>query len=54
MSKDSNNHWGGESSGCLSLFILFFLMYALIYGLPVPGGTLHIDIFAPAIRLEKP
>lgn len=40
--------------GCLSLIIiLIFLALAFWYGLLVPEGALHLDMFPPAVRLEK-
>lgn len=43
----------GCSLGCLPLIITIFVLWALLFTLPTPWGNLEIDLFSPAIRLEK-
>ncbi len=39
--------------GCFGMILTILVLWALWFGLPVPGGVLNIDIFPPAIRLDK-
>lgn len=40
--------------GCLGCLTTILLLGALWFGLPTPWGTLDIDIFPPAIELDRP
>jgi hypothetical protein len=53
MSESTSSSDGG-GCGCLTLILTILALWALWFGLPVPGGVLNIDIIPPAIHLIKP
>lgn len=48
MSDNSGGGWG-----CLPTILTILVLWALLFGLPIPDGTLHLDLFPPAIRVVK-
>jgi hypothetical protein len=52
---------GRELTGCVSvgisevpkLVITILILWSLFVGLPVPGGTLELDLLPPAIRFLR-
>lgn len=44
---------GSCSFGCLDIILTLFIVWALFWKLSTPWGLFSIDIFPPAIHLEK-
>jgi hypothetical protein len=48
-----NNNDNSNNGGCFSLILTILTLWALWFGLPTPWGNLNIDIFPPAIHINK-
>ena len=57
MSEDkqvvvNNGQTCGCCSGCIVIVIFILMFWALVFGLPINGKILNIDIFPPAINYK--
>ena len=50
--KGDTGSSGSDGGSCFGCVLSLLVLAAILFGLATPWGTLHIDFFPPAIRLE--
>lgn len=43
----------GGGCGCVSIVVFILLFWSIFFGLPIGDKVYNVDIFPPAIRIEK-
>lgn len=49
MSESSSK----SGCGCVTIIVTILVLWSLAFGVPTTWGTFCIDLFPPAVRLDK-
>lgn len=48
----NKNSYNCNCGGCITFLLFLFTMWAIFFGLPTHWGTLELDFFPPAVKLN--